>query len=278
MNEGPTRKDELLAVSTRANSWRVRASGLAPILLGASLLVGACSQTEPSSQTPDSGPTTAAAQSSSPTAASETPPVPAATAETKSKTVLKHATVVDGDTIEVGGRSIRIIGVDTPERGECGYYAATALTQSLTASGVTLVKSPTTDNKDKYDRLLRFVETSDGRDVGAKLIRAGLANARYDSQDGYDTHKNETKYHRLSGSTAHQCPSLDSSNASSRSTQAPNAVAGSSGKCDPNYGGTCVPLSSRDLDCSDLQGSVTVKGADVHNFDRDGDGFGCESN
>jgi len=143
-----------------------------------------------------------------------------------------------------------------------------------------LAKSPTTDNKDKYDRLLRFVRTSDGGDVGAKLIRAGLANARYDSQDGYDTHRYETKYHRLSGATAHECPSLDSSNVSTSSSRAPNpnAVAGGSGKCDPNYGGTCVPLSSSDLNCSDIQGSVTVKGSDTHNFDRDGDGFGCESN
>jgi hypothetical protein len=141
-------------------------------------------------------------------------------------------------------------------------------------------------NTQATDHLIRglpapwFVGMSDGGDVGARLIRASLANARYDSQDGYDTHKYETKYHRLSGSTAHRCPSLDSSHVSASSSRAPNpnAVFGGSGNCDPNNGGTCIPLSRSDLDCSDIQGSVTVKGSDIHKFDRDGDGFGCESN
>ncbi len=32
--------------------------------------------------------------------------------------------VVDGDTIDVDGRRVRFIGVDTPERGQCGYREA----------------------------------------------------------------------------------------------------------------------------------------------------------
>jgi len=46
--------------------------------------------------------------------------------------------------------------------------------------------------------------------------------------------------------------------------------------CDSNYSG-CVPISSYDLDCSDIGTSVTVLGYDSHGFDRDGDGYGCES-
>jgi micrococcal nuclease len=47
--------------------------------------------------------------------------------------------------------------------------------------------------------------------------------------------------------------------------------------CDPNYS-PCVPLVSYDLDCGDISTSVKVIGTDVHRFDREGDGYGCESN
>jgi len=46
--------------------------------------------------------------------------------------------------------------------------------------------------------------------------------------------------------------------------------------CDENYSG-CVPIVSYDLDCPDIGRSVSVYGYDRHGFDRDNDGFGCES-
>ena len=47
--------------------------------------------------------------------------------------------------------------------------------------------------------------------------------------------------------------------------------------CDPNYSGACVPIVGWDLDCGDIGESVTVEGTDIHRFDADGDGSGCES-
>lgn len=46
--------------------------------------------------------------------------------------------------------------------------------------------------------------------------------------------------------------------------------------CDPNYQGPCIPIVSYDLDCPDINGPVYVVGYDVHGFDRDRDGVGCE--
>lgn len=46
--------------------------------------------------------------------------------------------------------------------------------------------------------------------------------------------------------------------------------------CDENYSG-CVPIVSYDLDCKDIGRSVMVYGYDRHGFDRDNDGYGCES-
>ena len=56
------------------------------------------------------------------------------------------------------------------------------------------------------------------------------------------------------------------------------APAPPAGNCDPNYGGGCVPLVGYDLDCGDIGFKVQVLGSDPHGFDRDGDGWGCESN
>ncbi len=47
--------------------------------------------------------------------------------------------------------------------------------------------------------------------------------------------------------------------------------------CDPNYTGGCVPVVSYDLDCKDIGFRVYVVGTDIHRFDRDRDGVGCES-
>ncbi|HMM62115.1 MAG TPA: G5 domain-containing protein [Candidatus Saccharibacteria bacterium] len=46
--------------------------------------------------------------------------------------------------------------------------------------------------------------------------------------------------------------------------------------CDPNYT-PCIPYVSYDLDCSDIGMTVRVIGTDRHRFDRDKDGWGCES-
>jgi hypothetical protein len=58
---------------------------------------------------------------------------------------------------------------------------------------------------------------------------------------------------------------------------APPPRPAASSTCDPNYTGGCVPQVSYDLDCPDIGFSVQVVKNDPHRFDRDGDGYGCES-
>jgi len=45
--------------------------------------------------------------------------------------------------------------------------------------------------------------------------------------------------------------------------------------CDPNYSGVCIPVDSRDVDCSDFSRSFKVVGLDHHQLDRNGDGIAC---
>ena len=54
----------------------------------------------------------------------------------------------------------------------------------------------------------------------------------------------------------------------------PESSAG--GNCDPSYD-PCVPPGPPDLNCSDLDGPVSVSGEDPHGLDADGDGDGCEA-
>ncbi len=190
---------------------------------------------------------------------------------------LSHVSGVDGDTIKLSdGTSVRVIGIDTAERGQRCYAEASARTAELIAPGVVLQLAEDHEQADRYGRLLRYVTLADGSDLGTILLQEGLANARYDSIDGYDHHPKEETYRRISATTEHLCPELDTGNDSAAASASP-ARSGAAG-CDPNYGGGCVPRSDTDLDCSDIDFEVTVKGEDPHHFDGDGDGIGCESN
>ncbi len=50
----------------------------------------------------------------------------------------------------------------------------------------------------------------------------------------------------------------------------------STNSCDPNYV-PCVPVSSSDLDCSDIKITVQIIGSDPHKLDEDSNGVACES-
>lgn len=95
---------------------------------------------------------------------------------------------VDGDTIAVdmNGKTekIRMIGVDTPETHdprksvECFGLAAAEYTKNLIGSNpVRLEADSLSANRDKYNRLLRYVYTSDNKLVEAEIIKNGYGFA-----------------------------------------------------------------------------------------------------
>jgi hypothetical protein len=58
----------------------------------------------------------------------------------------------------------------------------------------------------------------------------------------------------------------------------PVSGGGSAGDCNPSYPGVCIHSAPPDLDCKDVPyRRFQVLPPDPHNFDRDGDGIGCES-
>lgn len=104
---------------------------------------------------------------------------------------------VDGDTVVTTRGEVRLIGVDTPERGRCGYRAATrhAVRIAPVGSIIRLANPSSVQDSDRYGRLLRYVDRG-RRDISAAQITFG-ARARYDSGDGYDWHPRQARYHRL---------------------------------------------------------------------------------
>ncbi len=117
--------------------------------------------------------------------------------------------VVDGDTVDVRAgdgqqERIRIVGIDTPERGECGFGPSTSAMQDLVLEREVEVTPAARTERDRYGRLLAYIDV-DGVDAGLALIEAGLAVARYDSRDGYGRHPREERYVAADAATEHVC-------------------------------------------------------------------------
>lgn len=94
----------------------------------------------------------------------------------------------DGDTVAVDmdgkEEKIRMIGVDTPETKDprkpvqCFGQAASDFTKQLIGNqNVRLEADPTNSNRDRYNRLLRYVYLPDKRLVNAEIIREGYGFA-----------------------------------------------------------------------------------------------------
>ncbi len=86
--------------------------------------------------------------------------------------------VVDGDTIEVTTEGItetvRYIGIDTPERGRPGYRSASEANAALLGDGALWLAKDRSE-RDRYDRLLRYVYNGEGVMVNQALVAQGWA-------------------------------------------------------------------------------------------------------
>jgi endonuclease YncB( thermonuclease family) len=190
--------------------------------------------------------------------------------------------VIDGDTVELAnGENVRLVGIDTPEVGECGFEGASAeLSRLVLGKRVELVRSD--EDRDGYGRLLRYVDVA-GTDAGLRLIRNGRAIAAYDSRDGYGFHPREPRYVASDRGAKNLCPMATGTNPQPRPVSKPapepapkpRPLIGAGGGCPTGYT-PCLPAGP-DLDCPDVNGPIRVTGSDPHGLDADGDGWACES-
>jgi micrococcal nuclease len=185
--------------------------------------------------------------------------------------------VVDGDTLDVtlnGGKRerVRVIGIDTPERGDCYFTQASRRTASLAlGKRVVLRGDPTQDTRDRYSRLLAYVDIGGSQDLGVRLVREGYAavyvfRRPFARLASYQAAAASAKASRAGAHTACAVPAPVPA--------VPKPATG----CHPSYS-NCLPIVS-DLDCPDVRAlgkaPVRVIGADPYRLDADNDGLGCE--
>lgn len=187
--------------------------------------------------------------------------------------------IIDGDTIEalVDGEveSIRLIGIDTPERGDDGFQeAADALTELLSDGEIRLERDVT--DRDRYGRLLAYVFVGDFF-VNEIMVREGWAVAhRYPPDTKYaalfDEAQVESIQHSIEpssgGSTtattvAPSQPTTTKAPSSPTTTEAPSGGSVSYKNCDAVRAAGAAPIHEGDPGWN-------------RKFDRDGDGVGCE--
>jgi len=106
-------------------------------------------------------------------------------------------TVIDGDTLVVsfrnsptGEEKIRLLGVDTPERGQSWYAESKAELQELAKGRLVQIEfeDPAAARRDKYGRLLAFVVV-DGTVVNIEIVRRGWSP--YVSKYGGERYRRE---------------------------------------------------------------------------------------
>ncbi len=114
-------------------------------------------------------------------------------ADTKTARVTR---VIDGDTLEVRyakgepGQRIRLLRIDTPERSEPGYEAATAALARL-VKGKTVSLEGEGPKKDKYGRWLSYVFAQDVN-VNLRMVEDGWS--RFETR--YGRGRYASQFHR----------------------------------------------------------------------------------
>lgn len=101
--------------------------------------------------------------------------------------LVKIDRVIDGDTVKVNGTSIRLLGINAPEKGEIYSEEATKfLEQEVWNKKVRLEYGK--DKTDLYGRELAYL-ISEGQNINLKLVEQGFANYYFPS--GKDMYYNE---------------------------------------------------------------------------------------
>jgi endonuclease YncB( thermonuclease family) len=216
--------------------------------------------------------------------------------------------VVDGDTVDLSdGRRVRLLGIDTPERGDCGFDEASQFARTtLLNQEVEVAADPTQDELDQYGRSLLYIGAPDDYSTG--VARAGWArhyvfdNNPVQKAPQIEAAQRAAQAERL-GIWGGVCappppppptppapairqeppPAPNNDNDTVRRPAAapapppppPPPPPAPASNCHPSYQ-PCVP-DGPDLDCPEIGFKVKVVGPDEYRLDADKDGWGCES-
>lgn len=198
-------------------------------------------------------------------------------------------TVIDGDTIEVSFDNkkevVRLIGINSPETVdprkpvECfGKEASTKAKSLLLGKSVQLEADPTQDDRDKYQRLLRYVFLEDGTNFNKLMISEGYAyeytyNIPYKYQSEFKQAQKEAEANKVGLWADNVCPTSTPQPSSTKSSgTSPTTTDGSSGSGLTCSGKTTCPQM---VSCDEAKFYLYSCG--VKSLDRDADGIPCET-
>lgn len=209
----------------------------------------------------------------------------------------KVVKVIDGDTIsvDISGKTetIRLIGINTPETVdprkpvECfGKEASNRAKEVLTGKSVKLEADSAQSERDKYNRLLRYVFLEGGTNFNKMMISEGFAyeytyNLSYKYQTEFKQSEKEAKTAQRGLWAPGVCDSAQS------------GIQKSVDSASPTIGPLVLPqkqtnyiCSYNAYNCSDFSTHNEAQAIyescggvnnDVHGLDRDRDGLACES-
>lgn len=199
--------------------------------------------------------------------------------------------VGDGDTLTVSQNgtnvTVRMACVDAPESAASMGQESTARLRDLLPRGTDVTLRPV--DTDRYGRTVAEVYVGNNS-INLQLVKEGHAVVYRDylsgcpNQQDFLTAEAQAKDARLAF-WSQSDPVMpwdwrkgDRPTAATPPSPQPSPIAPTNnGNCDPSYPGVCIPPAPPDLDCGDIsERRFTVRQPDLHRFDGDGNGIGCE--
>lgn len=200
--------------------------------------------------------------------------------------LFKVVKVIDGDTItiEINGKkeTLRLIGIDTPETVhptkpvECmGAEASNRAKELLTGKMVSVEADSSQGERDKYNRLLRYVILEDGRNFNRLMIEEGFANeykysVPYKYQTEFKEAQNNAKLKKVGLWADGVCDNYSNNDKQEEEVKILT-------DCDCSF---------NKYNCSDFKTHAEAQALflccggvnnDIHRLDMDGNGDACES-
>ena len=240
----------------------------------------------------ESKPTQVITQTPQPTTESN-PQLPTTTSSQIPNTQLFKVTqVIDGDTIQVvidnKKETLRLIGIDTPETVDprkpvqCfGKEASVKAKSLLSSKSVRLESDSTQGERDKYQRLLRYVFLEDGTNFNKLMISEGYAheytyNVPYKYQSEFKQAQKEAEENKKGLWADNACPVATSQQAPTNTSTSGGSSA-TSGNSGSSGGFTCAGKTTCGQMVSCAEAQFYLNSCGVSRLDGDKDGVPCES-